>query len=573
MPRLALTLTSAALALGVLTAGSAAAATTRYAAPTAQPKASDCTNVADPCPLTGALEQAQAGDTISLLVGTYDVPATLPAVPLRWEPTDRRTRPKLTSAGDAPTIALGPAQSGSVFDGVAIDKTQVMALEPIATPAPALQVGPGVAATVRATVIQGNVCVDAPDAGALTIDESALTSPTDWTCANLGVHSTLRHSTVDRIGVLNKASVPASVVTTGAVEDTQVDGGLQLVGPAAVARRVRASGWRAIWGEGLVVDTLARGGNGAAIAADAPQGGTLRVVNTTAVATGAPALLAQVRSATPPIAPNVLEVSNAIARGGPSDIEATDIALCKIDQPCAPGEIAIDHSSFAVRTPAGNAPGRGIITEGTGNQSADPRFVNPGAGDYHLRAGSPAIDAGSAQARALPADLDGRPRAQGAALDLGAYETSAPVSAGGPAGGASAAVASVDTRAPILGQLRLRHARFRVGARATAITTTTSEAGQITLAVQQRIAGHRDHGRCVARAPKKAPRCTRWVQRGPALTRRVAAPGRVTIAFNGRIGTRRLSPGRYRFAVTATDAAGNRSRVRTIGFTVIAARA
>ena len=335
----------------------------------------------------------------------------------------------MTSDGAAPTIALGPAQSGSVFDGVMIDKTQVMALEASATPA--LQVGPGVAATVHATVIQGNAYVDAPDAGALTIDESTLTSPADWTCANLGVHSTLRHSTVDRIGVLNKASVPASVVTKGTVEDTQVDGGLQLAGPSAVVRRVRASGWTAIWGEGLVVDTLARGGNGAAIAADAPQGETLRVVNTTAVATGAPALLARVRSATPPIAPNVLEVSNAIARGGPSDVEATDIALCKLEQPCAPGEIAIDHSNFAVRVPAANAPGRGVITEGTGNQSADPRFVNAGAGDFHLRAGSPAIDAGTSQDRALPLDLDGQPRPQGAALDLGAYETPGAIAAGG----------------------------------------------------------------------------------------------------------------------------------------------
>jgi hypothetical protein len=569
MPRLALTVTSAALALGVLTAGSAAAATTRYAAPTAQPKASDCTNVADPCPLTGALDQAQAGDTISLVVGTYDVPATLPPVALRWEPTDRRTRPKLTSDGAAPTIALGPAQSGSVFDGLAIDKTQVAALAPSATPA--LQVGPGVAATVRASVIQGNACIDAPDAGALTIEASTLTSPADWTCANLGVHSTLRHSTVSRIGVLNKATVPASVITTGVVEDTQVDGGLQLVGPAALARRVRASGWTAIWGEGLVVDSLARGGNGAAIAADAPQGGTLRVVNTTAVATGAPALLARVRSATPPIAPNVLEVSNAIARGGPSDIEATDIALCKIDQPCAPGEIAIDHSNFAVRVPAANAPGRGVITEGTGNQSADPRFVNPGAGDFHLRAGSPAIDAGAAQAQALALDLDGRPRAQGAAIDLGAYETPGAI-AGGPGGSGSGASGARDTKAPVLGRLSLLHARFRVGARATAITTTTSEAGRITIAVQQRLAGRRSHGRCVTRAPKKAPRCTRWVQRGPTLTRRVAAPGRVTIVFNGHIGTRRLSPGRYRFVVTATDAAGNRSAARTVAFTVIAQR-
>jgi hypothetical protein len=126
-------------------------------------------------------------------------------------------------------------------------------------------------------------------------------------------------------------------------------------------------------------------------------------------------------------------------------------------------------------------------------------------------------------------------------------------------------------RAPILGRLHLLHSRFRVGARATAITTTTSEAGPLSVGVQKRSAGHRDHGRCVAHARRKAAPCTRWVAQGPGLTRRVAAPGRVTVAFDGRIGGRRLSPGRYRFVVTATDAAGNRSRVRTVAFTVLRA--
>ena len=41
--------------------------------------------------------------------------------------------------------------------------------------------------------------------------------------------------------------------------------------------------------------------------------------------------------------------------------------------------------------------------------------------------------------------------------------------------------------------------------------------------------------------------------------------------FSGRIGKRRLAPGRYRFVVTAIDAAGNRSAPRTISVTILSA--
>ena len=70
------------------------------------------------------------------------------------------------------------------------------------------------------------------------------------------------------------------------------------------------------------------------------------------------------------------------------------------------------------------------------NISADPTFAAPG--DYHLRAGSPAIDAGNNSAPSLPGlDLDGKPRISGLAVDQGVYEVQQSLSVtGSPVGGA-----------------------------------------------------------------------------------------------------------------------------------------
>ncbi|MEW6338199.1 MAG: choice-of-anchor Q domain-containing protein [Acidobacteriota bacterium] len=54
------------------------------------------------------------------------------------------------------------------------------------------------------------------------------------------------------------------------------------------------------------------------------------------------------------------------------------------------------------------------------NVGADPQFANLAGFDFHLDASSPAVDAGIETAAVR--DLDGVPRPQGAAYDLGAYE-------------------------------------------------------------------------------------------------------------------------------------------------------
>lgn len=63
-----------------------------------------------------------------------------------------------------------------------------------------------------------------------------------------------------------------------------------------------------------------------------------------------------------------------------------------------------------------------VPLSGSGNITNAPRFINSGAGDFHLRADSPCVEAGANAAAALPWDLDGQPRIQGMNVDMGCYE-------------------------------------------------------------------------------------------------------------------------------------------------------
>ena len=78
--------------------------------------------------------------------------------------------------------------------------------------------------------------------------------------------------------------------------------------------------------------------------------------------------------------------------------------------------------------------GSDMFTPGPGTVFGDPLFIDPSHGNYHLKPGSPAIDAGDdgAVPSDLAADLDGNPRIQGTHVDLGAFEGPGPSAAGAP---------------------------------------------------------------------------------------------------------------------------------------------
>jgi hypothetical protein len=103
--------------------------------------------------------------------------------------------------------------------------------------------------------------------------------------------------------------------------------------------------------------------------------------------------------------------------------------------------------------------------------------------------------------------------------------------------------------------------RFRLSRRAT-----------VRIAIARRLHGRVARHRCVrpTRALAARPRCVRFVSMG-RIVRASRRAGRRAIAFSGRVGGRRLAPGRYRATVTAVDGAHRRSARRTVAFTVVRA--
>ena len=98
---------------------------------------------------------------------------------------------------------------------------------------------------------------------------------------------------------------------------------------------------------------------------------------------------------------------------------------------------------------------------------------------------------------------------------------------------------------------------------------SVSEASKLTVVVARQLPGKRKGRSCLKATKKlaKARKCTRSVKAG-TLTRALKA-GPATIAFSGRFGRKALAPGTYTATLRAADAAGNRSKVVVLTFTVV----
>jgi len=118
----------------------------------------------------------------------------------------------------------------------------------------------------------------------------------------------------------------------------------------------------------------------------------------------------------PGAVPSAVDAKNTILRGA-----LADVALTTSGYPGSYAKLSIDHSNFRptkVVAPGGN----GLLDDRGANQSADPQFVNSQAGDYRPAAGSPTIDAGTADPDNAAVDMDGNPHPSGVAVDIGPYE-------------------------------------------------------------------------------------------------------------------------------------------------------
>ena len=121
-----------------------------------------------------------------------------------------------------------------------------------------------------------------------------------------------------------------------------------------------------------------------------------------------------------------------------------------------------------------------------------------------------------------------------------------------------------DTTKPRVSRVRMSRKRFRVGRKRTPVSAAAKAGTRFRYSLSERATVRIT----IQRALRGRGGRTRY-RRAGKLTRTGEGPGRDSTAFSGRIGRRALKPGRYRATLRATDAAGNRSSAKRIGFRIV----
>jgi hypothetical protein len=522
----------------VLCAASSASAdpVTRVVAPGAA--GIDC-SVQQPCSYAYATSVgSNAGDTVLVMPGTYDVSAapvdlthrlTIVGDPDQPRPVFTTSDPNQTtmtvenSAGGTVLKHLDIRATGA-FEGLrANGRVEGYDLAVFATFRCAMFFSAGSIlqdSTLTAEPGGGSqpLCLDS--AGASTFSRLTVKAPT-----GTGVYlefggNTLEDSTVTALNAL-RLSGGVTDNTIARVSLSGTDYALQ----ADMSGRAR------------VTDSVITSSSGTAAVNAFFNGTALHLRNDTIVATGTGASGIRAAAASGTLSAAQIDARNVIVRAAGPDLSAevaADPASCT-PSPCASGALSVDHSAFG--------DSDGPLLDGGANVAADPAFVNAGGGDFRLTPGSPAIDAGLTDALTQGIDRDGHPRFQGGGLDLGAYEAtpvppqadpSTPLAPGadGPAPTAQPAITR-DLRAPVLSGFRIVKRVFRY---------RLSETATVKIEVARRSAGKRYR---------------------PAFTLKRAGH---TGANSAR--SRHLKAGVYRATIVARDAAGNKSRKLVLKFRI-----
>jgi hypothetical protein len=121
---------------------------------------------------------------------------------------------------------------------------------------------------------------------------------------------------------------------------------------------------------------------------------------------------------------NGCTVVNNLASAGGGGVERCTLNNCIVYDNLAwfdnnYGEYYPSYFNYCCTTP--------MPTNGVGNITNEPAFVNPANGDFHLQATSRCINSGNNSVVVGSSDLDGNPRIMGGTVDMGAFEYQAQV--------------------------------------------------------------------------------------------------------------------------------------------------